>query len=287
MFTRCPNCNAAFSITGQQLVIAAGMVRCGICEHVFDARPHLFQEPSAPPEINQAVEKPINEAEDTPAEQEKTTDEQPPESKLSHDDLDLIKEPVEEVVAEEIVLEQPHNAEDKNSEAIPNIIAEEVSSLEDQPKSSKSQLIGVIFIWLLLALLVLQVAAVYKPAIFPAGLKQALCSWLTCVERLARAPEHIEILNRSVHTHPHEDNALLATLTIINRAEFAQAYPIIQLRFLDIAGNVIAARLFDANHYLGGQWREDIKLPPNTPISIKFEVQDTGQQVVSYDFEFL
>jgi hypothetical protein len=59
------------------------------------------------------------------------------------------------------------------------------------------------------------------------------------------------------------------------------------LRFLDIAGNLIAARLFDANHYLGGKWRTDANLPPNTPISIKIEIQDTGQQVVSYDFEFL
>lgn len=283
MFTRCPNCNAAFSITGQQLVIAAGMVRCGLCEHVFDARPHLFQEPSSAPEINSADEKPSAKVEQAPATNEQALTEDDHESNLSHDDLDLIKEPAEE----EIILEQTQNPQDQSVEVIPSIIAEEVSSLSDQPKSSKLQFIGVAFIWLLLALLLVQVTAVYKPGIFPEHLKNSLCNWLTCVERLARAPEQIEILNRTVHTHPHEDHALLATLTIINRAEVAQAYPIIQLRFLDIAGNLIAARLFDANHYLGGKWRTDANLPPNTPISIKIEIQDTGQQVVSYDFEFL
>ncbi len=42
MLTRCPSCHAAFSITDQQLEIAAGMVPCGMCEHVFDARLYLF-----------------------------------------------------------------------------------------------------------------------------------------------------------------------------------------------------------------------------------------------------
>jgi len=44
MFTRCPSCRAAFSITQQQLEIAAGMVRCGMCEHVFDSKLFLFNE---------------------------------------------------------------------------------------------------------------------------------------------------------------------------------------------------------------------------------------------------
>ena len=283
MFTRCPNCDAAFSITGQQLVIAAGMVRCGLCEHVFDARPHLFQEPSSPPESNTVIKQFSEEVEEHPTKEEQTLTEDEQEINLSHDDLDLIIEPVED----EIILEQPPKLEDGAVDGIPNLIAEEVSNLTKQSKTSKIQFIGVAFIWLLLALLLLQITAVYKPAIFPEHLKNTMCSWLTCVERLARAPEKIEILNRSVHTHPHKDNALLATLTIINRAEYAQAYPIIQLRFLDIGGNLMAARLFDANHYLGEKWRPGTKLTPKTPISIKIELKDTGQQVVSYDFEFL
>lgn len=283
MFTRCPNCNAAFSITGQQLVIAAGMVRCGLCEHVFDARPHLFQEPSSPPEVNDVVEPSPVAVEQTPAETDPPLTEEEQESNLSHDDLRLIHEPVEE----EIVLEQISVPQDQTADVIPNIIAEDVSNLTDEPRAAKIQYLGVAFIWLLLALLLLQVTAVYKPDVFPAAMKNNLCNWLTCVDRLTHLPGKIEILNRSVHTHPHEDHALLVTLTIINRAESAQSYPIIQLRFLDMAGNVMAARLFDANHYLGGKWRADAKLPPNTPISIKFEVQDSGQQVVSYDFDFL
>ncbi|MEM8845169.1 MAG: DUF3426 domain-containing protein [Pseudomonadota bacterium] len=276
MYTRCPNCNAAFSITGQQLVIAAGMVRCGICEHVFDARPHLFQEPSTPPEIDVVLEEPSSDIK---------------QDKLSKDDLGLIDETIEireENPSEENIQNLFNQTFDQEESEIPDIIADDVSNLVDKPTSaSRYQVLGIILIWLLLSVLAVQLIAVYKPNTFPMGWKSTICSWLTCVEHVASTPDKIEILNRSVHTHPHEDNALMATLTIVNRADYPQSYPIIQLRFLDISGSVISARLFDANQYLGNKWNQDTILPPNTPISIQLELQDTGEQVVSYDFEFL
>ena len=274
MFTRCPNCNAAFSITGQQLVIAAGMVRCGICEHVFDARPYLFQESSNPPEINQVVEEPSTEFK---------------QNKLSKDDLGLIDElnhETHEPVEEDS--EEPLIEHSDREQPVPNIIAEEISNLVEEPNLSQTkQMLGVGFAWILLFVLAVQLIAAFKPSAFPEKLGLVICNWLTCVEKISRAPNKIEILNRSVHTHPHKDNALMTTLTIVNRANVSQAYPVIQLRFLDLSGNIIAARVFDANHYLGAKWNPETMLPPNIPISIQLEVQDTGEQVVSYDFEFL
>jgi hypothetical protein len=79
----------------------------------------------------------------------------------------------------------------------------------------------------------------------------------------------------------------MVTVTIINRAQFSQHYPIIQLRFLNVAGDIIAARQFGANHYLNTKWQAQYLMEPNTPVSIKLEVQDVGEEVVSYDFDFL
>ena len=36
MQTQCPHCDTRFRVTDAQLTIADGMVRCGICEHVFN-----------------------------------------------------------------------------------------------------------------------------------------------------------------------------------------------------------------------------------------------------------
>ena len=79
----------------------------------------------------------------------------------------------------------------------------------------------------------------------------------------------------------------MVTVTIINRAEFAQPYPLIQLRFLNIAGDIIAARQFGANHYLKDKWTPNQLMEPGMPLSIKLEVHDVGEEVVSYDFDFL
>jgi AGZA family xanthine/uracil permease-like MFS transporter len=35
--TRCPNCHALFRVAADQLKLRGGLVRCGACQHVFDA----------------------------------------------------------------------------------------------------------------------------------------------------------------------------------------------------------------------------------------------------------
>ena len=39
--TRCPNCNARFRVAADQLKLRAGLVRCGACQHAFDATANL------------------------------------------------------------------------------------------------------------------------------------------------------------------------------------------------------------------------------------------------------
>ncbi len=42
MYTHCPNCNTHFAITQEYLDIANGKVRCGKCDHVFNALENLY-----------------------------------------------------------------------------------------------------------------------------------------------------------------------------------------------------------------------------------------------------
>lgn len=46
MLTRCPTCQTTFRITPEQLQARSGRVRCGQCQHIFDAREHLEADPS-------------------------------------------------------------------------------------------------------------------------------------------------------------------------------------------------------------------------------------------------
>lgn len=47
MFTQCPQCDAVFRITAEVLQQARGQVRCGNCDHAFNALDHLSEEPPA------------------------------------------------------------------------------------------------------------------------------------------------------------------------------------------------------------------------------------------------
>ena len=195
MFTRCPNCRAAFSITDQQLAIASGMVRCGVCEHVFDARLYLFK---------QAQEK---------VEEVDVTLETDTDTKLDAEidalaEAEIIEEQQtakilsENVVENDIITQQPVT---EHTPEIPKIIADQVSSLEhDRVKLSPTTLLGFIFIGVLLATLSLQAIAIYQQDLIPTSLREKLCGWITCVYKIPRALDQIEILNRSIYTHPQE-----------------------------------------------------------------------------------
>lgn len=47
MITRCPHCATHFRVAAAQLEIREGMVRCGRCSAIFNARDHLNEEPNA------------------------------------------------------------------------------------------------------------------------------------------------------------------------------------------------------------------------------------------------
>jgi predicted Zn finger-like uncharacterized protein len=47
VLTRCPDCATHFRVTAEQLKLRAGRVRCGECQHVFNALDTLIEEPAA------------------------------------------------------------------------------------------------------------------------------------------------------------------------------------------------------------------------------------------------
>lgn len=302
MFTRCPSCRAAFSITQQQLEIAAGMVRCGMCEHVFDSKLFLFDQPLEDENTYQEqdlIEKQAIEnvdielhpddhsAIDLEVLDRELHDQEPKNNNEITDLVDESHHTEQEAieVEDEQLLDEPVQ-EDKQE--IPKIIADQVSNLDQESsKINVTQWLGSLTVIALIAVLSLQVVAAMKVDLIPNEYKQHVCQWLKCTIKTPRAVNRIEVLNRSIFTHPTEPDALMVTLTIVNRAEFLQPYPIIQLRFLNVSGEVIAARRFSANHYLQQKWAPQSLMAVSSPLSIQLEVHDVGEEVVSYDFDFL
>ena len=55
MLTRCPGCSTTFRVTPEQVKARQGKVRCGRCQHVFDAIESLVEAAVLQPAVAAAV----------------------------------------------------------------------------------------------------------------------------------------------------------------------------------------------------------------------------------------
>jgi predicted Zn finger-like uncharacterized protein len=114
-----------------------------------------------------------------------------------------------------------------------------------------------------------------------------LCVIANCNAMALRKPAEIEMTTRNIYSHPNVRNALMVSGTLLNHAEFEQPYPNILIDFSDVRGEVIASRVFTPEDYLQIKATSLRPLPPRLPINFNMEIQDPGNNAMTYEFSFL
>ncbi|GAB7530650.1 DUF3426 domain-containing protein [Pseudomonas sp. 3A(2025)] len=203
------------------------------------------------------------------------------------DDSDEHDEPVDE---------PPYNPRARNE---PAIREKALLDLTDDPlqldwKKPKSRRGGRL-LWIILILLALAGLAgqyinyhfdhlarqdQYRP------LFQQFCPQLGC-----KVPSKVDInqlksSNLVVRSHPDFQGALVVDAIIYNRASFSQPFPLLELRFADTSGQLIASRRFKPSEYLSGEMAGKEEMPPQTPIHIALDILDPGAKAVNYSLNF-
>ncbi|WP_122236432.1 DUF3426 domain-containing protein, partial [Pseudomonas syringae] len=92
--------------------------------------------------------------------------------------------------------------------------------------------------------------------------------------------------NLVVRSHPEFQGALVVDAIIYNRAPFSQPFPLLELRFSDTGGQLIASRRFKPSEYLSGEMAGKEEMPPQTPIHIALDILDPGAKAVNYSLNF-
>lgn len=115
---------------------------------------------------------------------------------------------------------------------------------------------------------------------------EAICPTLGCTLPPRVDIERIRSSNLVVRKHPEFGGALQVDAIIYNRASFAQPFPLLELRFTDLNGQVVASRRFKPSEYLGGELAGQTRMPPQTPIHIALEILDPGPQAMNYSLSF-
>ena len=297
MQTHCPHCETHFRITESQVDIADGYVRCGICEEVFNVY-DLTKDNSLFDEQQQAV--------DTNNQPEAFDEDQFNSQSLDSDEENYVD--VDIVADDEItVLDQIADSDDtqeksddffdeKTNESLHYIIPDDIRDTPSHSSSNVATGLWSIGILLLIASLTTEYIwfnrdeFIQYPAL-QSGIN-TLCQQFGCTEQPQREPGKIKLITRNVYSHPNKKDALVINIVMKNKADFAQAYPVMQVDFSDIRGGRVAARRFFPTEYLTKQYENgDSKqanlLQPDTEASITLEIKDPGKEAMTYEFNFI
>jgi predicted Zn finger-like uncharacterized protein len=122
---------------------------------------------------------------------------------------------------------------------------------------------------------------------YPEGriLFNGICEYAGCKLPLIRAPEQIQVLSRSITTHPKIESALLIQLTIANNANFSQPYPILQIGLYSSDELLVVQRRFHPKEYIPG-YTEQAEFAPGKALYVELAIEDPGRDVTGFQLEF-
>ena len=256
MQTECPHCHTIFRLHESDLKLANGQVRCGHCLAIFVA--DVLSD---------------------------TTD----------DDVSTeinIQDTVADIESAEKFPDDTFSTNEEH--VIADVIPPELRA-ETRKKKSKFGFIGNTL--LTIAILISITAGVAQYAYYNRATLikitelrpwfEKACALANCSLPEAKDTKLFLLSSKNIFTHPNVDNGLMISATLINQATFTQAFPIIELRFANVRGETIAARRFTASEYLNIPENQVSKIQPDTPVSFTLEIKDPGDEMISYEFDFL
>ena len=230
---------------------------------------------------------------------------QPPQLRL-HDPLDtpLPKERLSATTTDEIEEDLPsveplRKRRERSERSEPGVRADVLQDLTDDPlqldwQRRRSPWARRLF-WLLLVLLGAgALAGQYVAYHFDELARQdQYRPWFQqfCLQIGCTVPSKVDIAkikssNLVVRSHPEFSGALVVDAIIYNRAPFSQPFPLLELRFADLNGHLIASRRFKPGEYLNGDLEGMVEMPPQTPIHIALDILDPGAKAVNYSLSF-
>ncbi|SFP67415.1 DUF3426 domain-containing protein [Pseudomonas borbori] len=115
---------------------------------------------------------------------------------------------------------------------------------------------------------------------------EQLCPIIGCTLPSKVDISQIKSSNLVVRSHPEFSGALVVDAILYNRAPFAQPFPLLEMRFADINGRLLASRRFKPSEYLAGELAGQAEMPPQTPIHVSLDILDPGNQAVNYSLSF-
>jgi hypothetical protein len=120
-----------------------------------------------------------------------------------------------------------------------------------------------------------------KPAI------ELACRTLPCRHRLVIDMHRLDLVESAVTPHPRYDRALRVRATVVNRAEYVQPYPLLEVTLLNSQGQVVARRAYKSSDYLPRSQRREPGLLPQVAVTVMLDITGPGTEASGYEILLL
>lgn len=306
MLTRCPGCTTTFRLTPEQIKARHGQVRCGRCQHVFDAIEFLVDTPvaaavaevasaasiamampdesdvaqtetaSVPPgtEATEAAPESDEDGGEVETETAVTTVSPAPEEHEAPVAAAVLASETEVASASRILLETP---------AQPSPLSAAYLRAPETTRSPR-------WPWLIastLALLALIVQATISFRVDIATkspesrpLLEQLCAHFDCTIGLPSNPELVSI--EASDLHPGKKAGLELTATLKNRAAHAQAWPHLELTLTDGADKPIVRKIITPQDFLPVEQDPEAGFPANGEFAVQLALDPGSLPAAGY-----
>jgi len=274
--TQCPECTTRFKVSEEQLAAHDGLVRCGRCHEVFNAREHMQDEEPSP-----QLSLPIEEQTDTEppvTEEEAHTPPAETNAEVAAESVETDLTPIPNVSG----LEEEASALASQVEII-----EELTEEIPAPAPRKNRWIGVMAALLLVLTLVAQAAYFYRVelAAHLPGLKPLLsryCDLLGGSVELPRQADLMSIESSELESDSVQSNLITLHALLHNRAPYAQAYPNLELTLTDMQDAAIARRVFQPSDYLKAGDHMQNGIAANRELALALRMDTTDLKPAGY-----
>lgn len=263
MYTRCPRCQAWFSISAAQLRAARGRARCGQCEATFDA-------------LRQLTDKLPREAGEVLAE------------KQIHDYSPPVKQPQKPVPQQPLPLEE-------------RVELPERFEPGDWARRRRTADMRANLLWgLACALATVLLAGQWLAWGVPHWAAEAehreraeqICAALPafwpwpCQLPPLIDYERLALRNHQLTSLPDNDEALHFSGILVNRAPFNQPYPLLHISMQNHRGEAVAVGDFGPADYLAAPLGANQQLGPGERVPVSLKIQDPGSRASGFRFDF-
>ncbi len=270
LIATCPSCSAAFVVSQQQLTAHKGDVRCGKCKTVFNAFNHLSSVDD--------------------------TNTKPPTAEITAEDF-----------AEEIAIEEANaktertkaEAQSRPATVIPafnaanfNLDNASGNYAENPAFELSNTKERASWIWWLLAVLLFTALVLQATYYFRTNIAAQLpqtkpyleqaCETLGCEIELPKDAQYLVIDDSDLQEDTEREGLIRFNTTLLNRAAYAQAYPLLELTLTDAKDKVLIRKRFKPNQYLEPNTPIDEGIPANDSVYIKLALTANKQPVAGY-----